>query len=190
LPESLADYNKETGPEMSVNSFEYVDEVEPGERNSDPVIPAKAFAEYMIELDKAGYLVKTHAIGDLGVRLTLDGYEAAFEAAGNNRLRHHIDHCSLIHPDDFQRFVDMDISCTIWPPLNAPPGYNVDGIKPVLKPDTWKRMYANRERIDAGMRLANHTDAPAATLWPWFGLEAAITRGFPRNPEKATQGQS
>jgi len=178
----------EQEPIESPLGAEYVDEVEPGERNSDPVIPAKAFADYMIELDKAGYQVKTHAIGDLGVRLTLDGYEAAFKAAGNNRLRHHIDHCSLIHPDDYQRFVDMDISCTIWPPLNAPLGYNVDGIKPVLKPETWERMYANRERIDAGLHLANHTDAPAATMWPWFGMEASITRGFPGKPEKGTMG--
>jgi len=165
------------------------DVVEPGEKNSAPVIPAEAFAKYMIELDAAGYQAKTHAIGDLAVRLTLDGYQAAFEAAGNNRLRHHIDHCSLVHPDDFQRFVDMDISCTIWPPLNAPLSYNVDGIKPVLKPETWARMYANRERLDAGLRIANHTDAPAATMWPWFGMEATITRGFPGKPEKGTMGK-
>jgi len=101
-------------------------------------------------------------------------------------LRHRIDHCSLIHPDDFQRFVDLDVACTIWPPLNAPLEYNVAGIKPVLKPETWERMYADRERWDAGIRLANHTDAPAATMWPWFGMEASITRGFPGKPEKGT----
>ena len=50
-------------------------------------------------------------------------------------------------------------------------------------------MYANRERIDAGMRLANHTDAPAATMWPWFGMEASITRGFPGKPEKGKMGE-
>ena len=75
---------------------------------------------------------------------------------------------------------------TIWPPLNAPLEYNIGGIKPVLKPETWERMYADRERWDAGIRLANHTDAPAATMWPWFGMEASITRGFPGKPEKGT----
>jgi len=159
------------------------------EVNADPLVPADAFAEYIAELDAAGYQVKVHAIGDGSVRMTLDGYEKVIKANGNNRLRHHIDHCSLIHPDDFQRFVDLDVSCTIWPPLNAPLSYNVDGIKPVLKPETWARMYANRERQDAGIRLANHTDAPAATMWPWFGMEATITRGFPGKPEKGTMGE-
>jgi predicted amidohydrolase YtcJ len=151
--------------------------------NVRPIVPAEEFAEYIAQLDAAGFQVKVHAIGDGTVRATLDGYEAVIEANGNNRLRHHMDHCSLIHPDDFQRFVDLDVSCTIWPPLNAPVGYNVGNIKPVLKPETWARMYANRDRWDAGIRLVNHTDAPAAVLWPWWGMEATVTRGTPGQPD-------
>jgi predicted amidohydrolase YtcJ len=149
----------------------------------DPLVPAAEFADYINQLDDAGFQVKVHAIGDGSVRATLDGYEITIKENGNNRLRHHIDHCSLIHPDDFQRFVDLDVSCTVWPPLNAPVGYNVGNIKPVLKPETWARMYANRDRLDAGMRLVNHTDAPAATLWPWWGMEASVTRGTPGKPD-------
>ncbi|MEH6548349.1 MAG: amidohydrolase [Pseudomonadales bacterium] len=151
--------------------------------NPDPLVPAAEFAGYIAQLDKAGIQVKVHAIGDGTVRATLDGFESTITKNGNNRLRHHIDHCSLIHPDDFQRFVDLDVSCTIWPPLNAPVGYNVGNIKPVLKPETWARMYANRDRLDAGMRLVNHTDAPAAVLWPWWGMEASVTRGTPGKPD-------
>ena len=153
------------------------------EKSARPIVPAEEFADYIAQLDAAGFQVKVHAIGDGTVRATLDGYEATIKANGNNRLRHHIDHCSLIHPDDFQRFVDLDVSCTIWPPLNAPVGYNVGNIKPVLKPETWARMYANRDRWDAGMRLVNHTDAPAAVLWPWYGMEATVTRGTPGKPD-------
>ena len=159
------------------------------ERNARPLILAEQFADYMEQLDAAGFQVKIHAIGDATVRATLDGYEKVIKANGNNRLRHHIDHCSLIHPDDYQRFVDLDVSCTTWGPLNAPLSYNTGNIEPVLKPETWARMYANRARLDAGIRLVNHTDAPAATLWPWFGMEASITRGFPGKPEKGTMGE-
>ncbi|MEH6592223.1 MAG: amidohydrolase [Halioglobus sp.] len=152
-------------------------------KTANPFVAADVFADYIAELDAAGFQVKVHAIGDMTVRATLDGYEATIKANGNNRLRHHIDHCSLIHPDDFQRFVDLDVSCTIWPPLNAPVAYNTGNIKPVLKPETWARMYANRDRLDAGIRLVNHTDAPAATLWPWWGMEASITRRTPGKPD-------
>jgi predicted amidohydrolase YtcJ len=153
-----------------------------------PFVEAEAFADYISQLDAEGFQVKVHAIGDGTVRATLDGYEATIEASGNNRLRHHIDHASLVHSDDFQRFVDLDIACSIWPPLNAPVDYNIHGIKPALKPETWERMYDNRARQDAGMRLFNHSDAPAAVLWPWFGMEATITRGFPGKPEIEKMG--
>ena len=169
----------------SIESFSeaLVDGFADPEKSANPFVPADVFADYIAELDAAGFQVKVHAIGDGTVRATLDGYEATISANGNNRLRHHIDHCSLIHADDFQRFVDLDVSCTIWPPLNAPVKYNTGNIKPVLKPETWARMYANRDRLDAGMRLVNHTDAPAATLWPWWGMEAAITRRTPGKPD-------
>jgi predicted amidohydrolase YtcJ len=172
------------GMDGSLESFSapLVDGFADPEKSAQAFVAPDAFAKYIAELDAAGFQVKTHAIGDGTVRATLDGYEATIKANGNNRLRHHMDHCSLIHPDDFQRFVDLDVSCTIWPPLNAPVGYNVGNIKPVLKPETWERMYANRDRWDAGMRLVNHTDAPAAVMWPWYGMEATVTRGIPGKP--------
>ena len=156
--------------------------------SAKPFVETEAFADYISKLDSAGYQVKVHAIGDGTVRATLDGYEATIKTNGNNRLRHHIDHASLVHSDDFKRFVDLDVACSIWPPLNAPVVYNTEGIKPVLKPETWNRMYDNRARQDAGMRLFNHSDAPAAVLWPWFGMEASITRGFPGKPEVEKMG--
>ena len=156
--------------------------------SAKPFVEAEPFANYIAKLDSEGFQVKVHAIGDGTVRATLDGYEATIKANGNNRLRHHIDHASLIHSDDFKRFVDLDIASSIWPPLNAPVAYNVEGIKPVLKPETWDRMYDNRARQDAGMRLFNHSDAPAAVLWPWFGMEATITRAFPGKPEVEKMG--
>ena len=39
--------------------------------------------------------------------------------------------------------------------------------------------------LDAGVPMANHSDAPQANLWPWWGMEATITRGFPGEPEIA-----
>lgn len=178
------------GMDGSIESFSapLVDGFLDPEKSPRPVVPAEEFAAYIAELDAAGFQVKVHAIGDGTVRATIDGYEQTIQKNGNNRLRHHIDHASLVHPDDFQRLVDLDISVTVWPQLNAPSGYNVLNIKPVLKPETWDRMYANRAVWDAGVIMVNHSDAPAAVLEPWAGMEAAITRGFPTRDEKGVMG--
>jgi len=164
-----------------------VDDAVP-ERNSESVIPAKKFAQYVADLDAAGFQVIVHAIGDGTVRATLDGYEKVIRTNGGNPLRHRIDHCSLVHSDDFQRFIDLDVTCTIWPPLNAPGTYNLGAIRPVLKDETWARMYPNRSMLDAGVKLVTHTDGPAAPVWPWWGMEASLTRKNPTRPDLEPMG--
>jgi len=164
-----------------------VDDAVP-ERNSESVIPAKKFAQYVADLDAAGFQVIVHAIGDGTVRATLDGYEKVIRTNGGNPLRHRIDHCSLVHSDDFQRFIDLDVTCTIWPPLNAPGNYNLGAIRPVLKDETWARMYPNRSMLDAGVKLVTHTDGPAAPVWPWWGMEASLTRKNPTRPDLEPMG--
>ena len=42
--------------------------------------------------------------------------------------------------------------------------------------------------LDAGVHLANHTDAPQANMWPWFGLEASVTRGYPGKLDVSLMG--
>lgn len=157
-----------------------------GDGSANPastLVTAEDLTTYLTELDKHGFQVKIHAIGDGTVRAVLDGFEPVIKANGGNPNRHHISHCSLVHPDDFHRFVEMDVTCTAWSMLNAPNGYNMEVVFPKLKPETAARMYPNRSMLDAGIRLVNHSDSPNATLWPWWGMEAAITRGFPGKPE-------
>ena len=187
ISESLVDgYAPDSDAKAKDGPFP-VDDAVP-DRNSNPVIPAEQFAAYVAELDAAGFQVIVHAIGDGTVRATLDGYEKVIQANGGNPLRHRIDHCSLVHSDDLQRFVDLDVTCTIWPPLNAPGNYNLGAIRPVLKNETWARMYPNRSMRDAGVKLVNHTDSPAAPLWPWWGMEASLTRMNPDRPELDPMG--
>ena len=188
ISEALIDGYAETNSDPIETPIPGADDDAPTGINARPVIGAEKFSAYMTKLDQAGFQVMVHAIGDGTVRATVDGFAEVIKSNGNNRLRHRIDHASLIHPDDYARIVELDIACSIWPPLNAPLGYNLNNIKPVLKPGTWERMYANRERWDAGIRMFNHSDAPAAVLWPWWGMEASVTRGFPGKPEKGKMG--
>ncbi len=53
----------------------------PGERGA-PLFTAEQFNELATRADKHGLQISVHAIGDGGVRRTLDGYEAARQANG------------------------------------------------------------------------------------------------------------
>ena len=72
--------------------------------------------------------------------------------------------------------------------MTARKGYNLDIVRPMLTDAQWARAYPNREMLNAGVHLANHTDAPQANMWPWFGMEASVTRGYPGNPEVPLMG--
>lgn len=147
-----------------------------------PLVPAPAFASYMKELDAAGIQVKVHAIGDGTVRATLDGFLAGIEERGSNEIRHHIDHCNHIQPEDIARAAEADIPCSAWPMLGAPIGFILNQAE-IITPEAFGRSSPHRELLDGGVLVANHSDAPQANLWPWWGLEATVTRGFPGHPE-------
>jgi len=147
-----------------------------------PLIAAETFASYMKELDDAGIQAMVHAIGDGGVRATIDGFLIAISERGSNELRHHIDHCNYMHPDDMVRAVENDIPCSAFPMLSAPIGF-ITAQAEIIKPEAYEKGLPLRDKLDAGVMAANHSDAPQANLWSWWGMEATLTRGFPGHPE-------
>ncbi len=152
------------------------------------IIEPEALSPYVAELDQHGFQVKIHAIGDLAVRSAVDALEPVIRSSGGNPNRHHIDHNSHVKPADMARMADLGIPATIWAVLNAPVSYNLEIVRPMLSDAQWARAYPNRELLDAGVHLANHTDAPQANMWPWFGMEASVTRGYPGKPEVPAMG--
>ena len=152
------------------------------------VIEPETLSAYVAEFDQHGFQVKIHAIGDLAVRAAVDALEPVIRAATGNPNRHHIDHNSHVKPEDMARMAELGIPATIWAVLNAPVSYNLDIVRPMLSDAQWARAYPNREMLDAGVHLANHTDAPQANMWPWFGMEASVTRGYPGKPEVPAMG--
>ena len=150
--------------------------------DAKPLIDPDDFAAYMKELDDAGIQAKVHAIGDGSVRATIDGFMAAIDERGSNELRHHIDHCNYIDPADVARVVENEIPCSAWPMLSAPIDF-ITAQAEIIKPEAYRKGMPLRMMLDAGIMAANHSDAPQANLWPWWGMEATITRGFPGHPE-------
>ena len=59
-------------------------------------------------LDEAGFQVHVHAIGDRGVRETLDAMVGTDPAR-----RHQIAHLQLIHPDDVPRFAALGVAANM-----------------------------------------------------------------------------
>ena len=62
---------------------------------------------FVTALDRAGFQVHFHALGDRAVRNALDAVAAARQANGDSGHRHHLAHLQVVHPDDIPRFAEV-----------------------------------------------------------------------------------
>jgi hypothetical protein len=118
----------------------------------------------------AGWQILTHAIGDRGVRLTLDAYDQLPPQA-----RPRVEHIEVIHPADIPRFAKLGVVASFMP-IHADPDTVPVWLKAV-GPERGRYSFAWRSFEKAGARLAFSSDWPASiALDPIRGLHNAVNR--------------
>ena len=135
-------------------------------------------------VDKLGLQIYTHAIGDRGVRMALDGYEAVRKANGPRDSRHRIEHIETIHPADLPRFAALGVLPSMEP-INADPG-TIEVWSAAIGPERTRLGFAWRSIEKAGGRLVFSSDWPASiSVDPIRGIHNAVNRrtitGLPPN---------
>lgn len=143
-----------------------------------PVNDMEELTEWVLEADREGFQVITHAIGDRGVREILDVYERAAKENGKRDSRHRIEHVELAHPEDQERFNQLDVIPSMTPMHSATSTPNMY-IPIRIGPERETYAYAWRDLIDAGARLCYGTDHPTLSIEqpePLKQLFQAVTR--------------
>jgi len=138
----------------------------------DPV----KYKQAIVELDRRGFQIFTHAIGDRAVRLALDAYQEAPTKNGTIDARHRIEHIETITPEDIPRFGSLGVIAS-FQPLHAYP--DEDTLKIWARnagPDRAGRGWVWHSIETSGGRLAFGSDWPVVTLSPWPGVQNALTR--------------
>ena len=126
------------------------------------------------EMIHAGFQVGIHAIGDAGIRETLDFFERiSADEPGAAAMRHRIEHSQVIHPDDFQRFAKLGIIASMQPPHAVE---DKAWAEDRLGPERIKGAYAWRTLRKAGVRLIFNSDLTGSDHSVFYGLHSAITR--------------
>lgn len=127
----------------------------------DAVFEAEHFNQACIRADAMGLQIATHAIGDLAVRRTLDGYEAARRTNGARDSRHRIEHIEVLHPDDLPRFKDLGVVASIQPG-HAPFGgyFPPSGVRAMLHDAQIPLSYAWADIRNSGAKVIFSTDWP------------------------------
>ncbi len=146
----------------------------PGNKG-EPLYTPEEFERIVSRADAHGLQISTHAIGDGGVRTTLDAYESAQRKNGKRDSRHRIEHIELIDPADIPRLAQLGVIASLQPIA----GVGVPGSphEPILSRvgDKLPNAYAWQTLRDTGAAIAFSSDWPVAPLDPFIGMQAALT---------------
>jgi predicted amidohydrolase YtcJ len=135
-----------------------------------------AYKKAVVELDRHGIQVFTHAIGDRAIRLALDAYESAQKTNHTQDARHRIEHIEDVSASDTPRFGKLGVIAS-FQPLHAYPSDDTLTIwVRNVGPERAQRAWAWRSIEKAGGQLAFGSDWPVVTVNPWPGLQNALTR--------------
>ena len=148
----------------------------PSQTRGIPMVEPEFLKEVVTAIDAADFQVHFHAIGDGAVRQSLDAVEESIYENGRLGNRHHISHLQLIHPDDFSRFVELDVVANFQPLWAYKDVYIEDLTAPFLGDERMKFMYPIKSIQNAGGKIAFGSDWFVSTPNPFHQMETAITR--------------
>lgn len=137
------------------------------------------------ELDKNGYQVHVHAIGDGAVRATLDAYEYARNQNGDSDRRHSMVHVSAIHPDDIVRSADLKVVSNLqflW--MYNDPLCRLESA--FVGEERAMAFYPSKNMLDAGCIISGGSDGAVTSYVPLLQIETGITRNSPFPGEEDT----
>jgi predicted amidohydrolase YtcJ len=152
----------------------------PGERGQ-ALLEQAAFERLAIGLDKAGFQIHIHAIGDRAVRMSLDALEAAREANGPRDARHHIAHLELVDPADIPRFQMLGVVANFQPLWAYPDLYITKLTEPILGPERSRRLYPIGSLVRSGAMIVGGSDWSVSSLNPLEAIQVAVTRRAPED---------
>jgi predicted amidohydrolase YtcJ len=138
------------------------------------------YAALVLEFDRRGFQIMTHAARNDSVHMILDAYQRVEQAHGKRDRRFRIEHADLTDDADIARFAKLSVIVDMQPTFCcAEQGLNYDATNP-LPTDRW------RSFEERGATLAFSSDWPCT--WPpdpFVGIEEAVTRNVWRSADTA-----
>lgn len=143
-----------------------------GKANWEPA----ALNQMVAALDRDGFQIHVHAIGDRAVRMALDAFEYARDRNGFRDSRHHIAHLEMISRQDVPRFRRLGVIANFQPLWAYADSYIKQLTEPVLGPERSSRLYPIASVIRSGAIVACGSDWSVTSMNPLEAIQVAVTR--------------
>jgi predicted amidohydrolase YtcJ len=144
-----------------------------------PFFEKEELREAVVALDREGFQVHVHAIGDRAVRMALDAIEAARGANGVTDNRHHVAHLQVVHPDDVPRFGGLGVTANAQPLWAALEPQMSELTIPFIGPERTSWQYPFRSLLRSGAPMSFGSDWPVSSPNPLWEIHVAVNREEP-----------
>ena len=146
----------------------------------EPIWPFDQLKKTFAKLDKAGFQIHTHAIGDAATTETLDALAYARKANGKHDWRPGITHIQLVDPEDFPRFARLGVTAVPDPYWFIKDDYYTYLQVPYLGQPRADLEYPMKSFFDAGVTVASASDYPVTIPPdPLAGIAVGVNRWAP-----------
>ena len=152
------------------------------DRHGDAGTPIRSQAELdalAIALDRDGFQIHVHAIGDRAIRMTLDALARARTVNGARDTRHAIAHLELIDSVDVPRFRELGVVANFEPLWANGDEYLTRMTEPALARSRWRWLYPIASVVRSGAVVSGGSDWSVSSLNPLDAIETGITHRDP-----------
>lgn len=137
------------------------------------------FNQMCVALDRAGFQIHVHSIGDAATRITLDGFAEARRQNGKRDSRHSITHLQLVHAGDINRFAELGavaVTQPYWFVMDA----NYDQALNYIGQERAARQYPMKSFFEKGVIVTSASDYNVTlNPNPLVAIEIGVTRTVP-----------
>jgi len=138
-------------------------------------IDADRFDAIVDRLDREGFDVHMHVMGDRAVRAGLDALAHAAAANGARDRRDQLAHDQLVDPADLPRFAALGVIANVQPAWAWHDPVNEDAERR-LGPARARLLVPIRSLLDAGARVVASSDWPSPVMDPLAAIQIGVTR--------------
>jgi predicted amidohydrolase YtcJ len=135
-------------------------------------MPQDVFNDYMVGLNKAGWRVAVHAVGDAAVDEVLEGFEKTNAVEDITKEGWTIEHAFVTRPDQYPRMKALNLRLSVQDHLYL--------AAPVLKGywgiDRASQVTPLKTYLDEGFLAAGGTDSPVVPVSPFWVMYHFLSR--------------
>ncbi len=136
--------------------------------------------QFVALVDKSGYQVFIHTMGDGGANMDLNAFEYAQKQNGKRDSRHTMVHANFVDKSDMSRMTNLGVYAALQP-IWAYFDPTFSGLeKKNLGADRFMKEYAVRDMVNAGITITGSADWPVTSdNRPLSGIEVGVTQCSP-----------